>query len=125
MRLVLTVAHSGSVERGSVRASMNGFTSLSQVATALRARWKWIALVAATVLVAVVVACAVLPRIYTATSVIVFNTRGSDAIVDKNDTLSFNSYVNGEVDLRRGRQLAVDDVVLVDTGDQVIDLRVG
>ena len=33
--------------------------------------------------------------------------------------------VNGEVDLRRGRQLAVDDVVRIDTGDQVIDLRVG
>ncbi|MDO5535890.1 MAG: RNA-binding S4 domain-containing protein [Propionibacteriaceae bacterium] len=33
--------------------------------------------------------------------------------------------VNGEVDLRRGRQLTAGDVVRIDTGEQVVDLRVG
>ena len=33
--------------------------------------------------------------------------------------------VNGEVDLRRGRQLAEGDVVTIDTGEQVVELRVG
>lgn len=32
--------------------------------------------------------------------------------------------VNGEVDLRRGRQLAAGDVVRIDTGEQVFELRV-
>ena len=32
--------------------------------------------------------------------------------------------VNGEVDLRRGRQLATGDVVRIDTGEQVFALRV-
>lgn len=91
--------------RGLVRATMHGFTSLSQVAMALRGRWKWALLVAAALLTAIIAVCAVFPRVYTATSVIVFNTRGSDAIVDKNDTLSFNAYVNGEVDLIASRRV--------------------
>ena len=33
--------------------------------------------------------------------------------------------VNGEVDLRRGRQLAEGDVVTIDTGEQVVELCVG
>ena len=33
--------------------------------------------------------------------------------------------VNGEVETRRGRQLGVGDVVLVDTGEQSFEIRVG
>lgn len=110
---------------------MHGFTSLSQVATALRGRWKWGVLVAAALFAAIVAVCAVLPRVYTATAVVVFNTRGSDAIVDKNDTLSFNSYINGEVDLitsRRVMQRAAADPAFRDdplTAAQIVARRQG
>lgn len=33
--------------------------------------------------------------------------------------------VNGEVEVRRGRQLVVGDVVLLDTGEQQVALQVG
>ena len=97
---------------------MHGLSSLSQIATVLYARRKWMLLVTALVLATAIIVCLIVPPRYTATSVVVFNTRGSDAIVDKNDTLSFNSYVSGEVDLigsRRVMQRAAADPALRDS----------
>ncbi|WP_310474742.1 Wzz/FepE/Etk N-terminal domain-containing protein [Sandarakinorhabdus sp.] len=90
--------------------TMSGFSSLSQMILALRGRWKLAALVAACVAVAICIIAAFLPPQFTATAWIVFNNRGSDAIIDKNDSLAFAAYVNAEVDLigsRRVMQRAV------------------
>ncbi|MGL4543729.1 MAG: hypothetical protein ACRCUI_14595, partial [Polymorphobacter sp.] len=49
--------------------------------------------------------CAALPPRYTAKATVVFNTRGADVIVDKNDSLSFNTYISSEVDLMGSRRV--------------------
>jgi len=66
----------------------------------------------------ILVVAAFLPPRYASTAWIVFNNRGSDAIVDKNDSLAFQAYVNGEVDLINSRhvlqRVASDDALLRD-----------
>ncbi len=97
---------------------MTGFSSLGQMGTALYARRKWMLLVASLVIVLVIGVCAMLPPRFTAVATVVFNTRGADVIVDKNDTWSFGSYINGEVDLmgsRRVMQRAAADPALRDS----------
>jgi uncharacterized protein involved in exopolysaccharide biosynthesis len=95
---------------------MTGFTSISQMALAIRGRWKLGTAVALLVFVTVLVVVAVLPSRYTATAWVIFNNRGSDAIIDKNDSLGFAAYVNGEVDLigsRRVLQRVANDPALL------------
>ena len=97
---------------------MHGFSSIGQMALAIRGRWKLAAAVAAAVALAVCLIAALLPPRYAATAWVVFNNRGSDAIVDKNDSLGFGAYVNGEVDLIGSRRViqrvAQDPVLLAD-----------
>ncbi len=85
--------------------TMNGFSSLSQMSLAVRGRWKLASLVGGGVAIAICLVAAMLPPRYTATAWIVFNNRASDAIVDKNDSLAFSAYVNGEVDLIGSRRV--------------------
>lgn len=84
---------------------MNGFSSPSQIVLAIRGRWKLACLVGLVVAAAICIVAAILPSRYTAKAWIVFNNRGSDAIVDKNDSLAFSAYVNGEVDLIGSRRV--------------------
>lgn len=84
---------------------MSGFSSLSQMTLAVRGRWKLAGLVAVCAAVAICAIVAVLPKQYTATAWIVFNSRGSDAIIDKNDSQAFGAYVNAEVDLIGSRRV--------------------
>ncbi|MBC7656805.1 MAG: hypothetical protein H7147_06470 [Frankiaceae bacterium] len=84
---------------------MTGFSNISQMALAIRGRWKLALMVAVTVASSIMVIAAFLPPRYAATAWIVFNNRGSDAIVDKNDSLAFQAYVNGEVDLISSRRV--------------------
>jgi succinoglycan biosynthesis transport protein ExoP len=95
---------------------MTGFTSISQMALAIRGRWKLGTAVALAVFVTLIAIVAVLPSRYTATAWVIFNNRGSDAIIDKNDSLGFAAYVNGEVDLigsRRVLQRVANDPALL------------
>jgi uncharacterized protein involved in exopolysaccharide biosynthesis len=84
---------------------MGGFANLSQMALTVRGRWKLATLVAILVAVAVCGIAAVLPQRFKATAWIIFNNRGSDAIIDKNDSLAFAAYINGEVDLISSRRV--------------------
>ncbi|MBC7522440.1 MAG: hypothetical protein H7268_15275, partial [Sandarakinorhabdus sp.] len=84
---------------------MTGFSNISQMALAIRGRWKLALMVGVTVAFSIMVIAAFLPPRYAATAWIVFNNRGSDAIVDKNDSLAFQAYVNGEVDLISSRRV--------------------
>lgn len=86
---------------------MHGFTGLTQMTLALRGRWKLASTVAVAIAVLIAAIAAVLPPRYTATAWVVFNNRGSDAIVDKGDSLAFSAYVNGEVDLIGSRRVVV------------------
>lgn len=95
---------------------MSGFSNITQMALAVRGRWKVACLVAVAVAASICFVAAMLPPRFTATTWIVFNNRGSDAIVDKNDSLAFAAYVNGEVDLinsRRVLQRVAGDPVLL------------
>jgi len=97
---------------------MTGFSSIAQMGLAVRGRWKLASVVTAVVFIAIIVIAALLPPRYTATAWVVFNSRGSDAVVDKNDSLGFAAYVNGEVDLIASRRViarvAQDKAVLAD-----------
>lgn len=85
--------------------AMTGFSNISQMALAIRGRWKLAATVAALVALLILIAAAFVPPRFTATAWIVFNGRGSDAIIDKNDSLAFQAYVNSEVDLINSRRV--------------------
>ncbi len=97
---------------------MTGFSSLSQMMLALRGRWKVAVAAGAAVAVLIITVCAMMPPVYTATAWVVFNTKGSDPVADKNDTLAFGQYVSGEVDLIGNRriiqQVAYDPALLHD-----------
>lgn len=97
---------------------MHGFTSITQMALAIRGRWKLATAVAALVMLVICGVAALLPPRYTATAWVVFNNRASDAIVDKSDGLGFGAYVNGEVDLIGSRRVvsrvAADPALLAD-----------
>ncbi len=98
--------------------TMHGFSNISQLVLAVRGRWKLASLVAVWVFLAILVIAALLPARYTATAWIVFNNRGSDAIVDKNESQGFSAYVNGEVDLigsqRVLQHVAANTAILAD-----------
>lgn len=95
---------------------MTGFASISQMALAIRGRWKLAFAVGLAVFAVICAVVAFLPQRYTATAWVIFNGRGSDAIVEKNDSQGFAAYVNGEVDLissRRVIQKVADDRALL------------
>ncbi|MFZ4689198.1 MAG: hypothetical protein ACOYLS_08160 [Polymorphobacter sp.] len=97
---------------------MGGFANLSQMALTVRGRWKLATLVAALVAAAICGVAALLPPRFAATAWIIFNNRGSDTIIDKNDGLAFAAYINGEVDLIGSRRVlqrvATNPVLLAD-----------
>ncbi len=84
---------------------MTGFTSLSQMVGALRARWRLIAAVAAVVFAAVLGVTALLRPSYSAEADIIFNSRTNDAIVDRGDGTTFNAYMTAEVELLTSRRV--------------------
>lgn len=83
---------------------MSGFTSLEQVGRVLLARWRLVAMVAAGILVLTLGVTAAIRPTYTASAEIIFNTRASDPVADKNDSVAFNSYVSAEIDLINSRR---------------------
>ncbi len=84
---------------------MIGFTSLSQMWLALCARWRLAALVAGTIFAATLIVTALVPPSYTAAADIIFNSRATDAIVDRGDGTSFNAYLTAEVELLTSRRV--------------------
>jgi uncharacterized protein involved in exopolysaccharide biosynthesis len=97
---------------------MHGFSSITQMVLAVRGRWKLATAVGITVFVLIIAIAAMIPPRYTATAWIVFNNRGSDAIVDKADSQAFGAYVSSEVDLIGSRRVlqfvAASPAVLTD-----------
>lgn len=97
---------------------MNGFSSLSQMALAIRGRWKLALAVAAVTFLGILAITAMLPRRYTATAWLYFNSRASDTIVDTNDTIGLAAYINAELDLMRSqrvlRKVASNQALLAD-----------
>lgn len=96
---------------------MTGFSSLSQMALAIRGRWKLATAVAAMTFVGIIAVTAMMPPRYTATAWVYFNSRASDTIVD-NDSIGLAAYINAEVDLMRSQRVlqkvASDPVLLND-----------
>ena len=84
---------------------MTGFTSLSQIAGVLRARWRLSAIVGTVVLASVLIVTALLKPSYSAEADIVFNSRTTDAIVDRGDGTTFNAYMTAEVELLTSRRV--------------------
>jgi|GEM_PF-2738819 len=84
---------------------MSGFVSLSQMSLAIRARWRLATLVAGAIFIATLAVTAMIPRSYTAAADIIFNSRATDAIVDRGDGTSFNAYLTAEVELLTSRRV--------------------
>jgi uncharacterized protein involved in exopolysaccharide biosynthesis len=78
---------------------MLGFHSLEQVFHTIRESWRIIAAVFFAVFAAVLVVCAMMPAIWTASADIAFNDRSIDPAGEKPDSLPFAGYISAEVDL--------------------------
>lgn len=84
--------------------AMGGFSSLGQIGLVLRARWQLIVVIAAGALALALALTALVRPGFTASAEIIFNTRASDPIAEKTDSLNFNSYINSEVELISSRR---------------------
>jgi polysaccharide biosynthesis transport protein len=82
-----------------------GFYSLGQLATAVVAHWKTVALATLAALSLALLYLSLTPKSYVSTTSVIFHTQGSDPVSNKSDVLSFATYMVSETELMTSQRV--------------------
>jgi polysaccharide biosynthesis transport protein len=81
------------------------FYSINQIIAIVRARWRLVASCMCVVLVFTLGILMLMPKRYQASTSILFNTKASDPVAEKNDAISFIAYMQSEMELMNSEKV--------------------